>query len=92
MMDTLDDKTLIRKTLVTVAAMLGALVLVVGSLSLVALLIVGRATEPSSAAKEDVAPLRPATTAPVPMNGLAPAQDPASRGGVPRNVAKPNQI
>jgi len=42
----MENRALIRRTLITVGAMVGACVLVVGSLALVATLIVGRAVAP----------------------------------------------
>jgi hypothetical protein len=93
-MDGMDDKTLLRKTLLTVAAMVGACVFVVGSLSLVALLVVGRATSTSKgddgAGQIDRSQVH-GTPSPTPVNGATPAQDPASRPTL-KSVPKPNQI
>jgi hypothetical protein len=43
---TIDNRTLLRKTLVTMSAMVGGCVLVVGTITLVAVVIVGRAASP----------------------------------------------
>ena len=48
-MEALEGGPLVKKTLVTVAAMVGACVLVVGTISLLALLVVGRAVRPADA-------------------------------------------
>ncbi len=83
-MDSDDDKTLIKKTLLTVAAMVGACVVVVGSLSLLVLLVVGRATKAPDA--EDRTPvLSPAGNSDSPSR---PAAAPSSL----QRPAKPSQI
>jgi|HubBroStandDraft_6_1064221.scaffolds.fasta_scaffold590334_1 hypothetical protein len=46
---TIDNQALLRKTLVTMAAMVGACVVIVGGLTLVAVTIVGHAVSPPSA-------------------------------------------
>lgn len=80
-MDSVDDKTLIRKTLLMVAAMVGACVFVVGSISLVALLVVGRATKPQADDTQVNAPQ---------LN--APTQDPRAPQPNVKPPQKPSQI
>lgn len=78
-MEAVDDKTLIKRTLLTVAAMVGACVVIVGSLSLFAVLVVGRATRAPEV--EDRTPV------------MAPgAADPNARPAPPKASAKPSQI
>lgn len=83
-MDADDDKTLFKKTLLTVAAMVGACVVVVGSLSLLVLLVVGRATKAPDA--EDHTPVLAPTG-----NGAAPRALPAAPTA-PKAPVKSNQI
>jgi hypothetical protein len=51
MMQTLETGSLAKRTLIAVGAMVGACVVVVGTLSLIALLVVGRAVGPVDADK-----------------------------------------
>ena len=72
MVDTsIENATLVRRTLVTAGAMVGACVAVVGTLTLIAVLIVGHSIGPSSPA-EISAPTGAARTAPAtPVAGPA---------------------
>lgn len=69
--NTIDNRTLLRRTLVTMGAMVGACVIVVGTITLAAVLVVGRASSPRS----DVEPSGGAGTLVPPSNihGIAPA-------------------
>jgi hypothetical protein len=85
-MESMDDKPLLKKTLLTVAAMVGACVVIVGSFSLIALLVVGRATRPP--ATDDSTPVLAPTG-----NSDSPARNfPSSPPSPPKAPAKSNQI
>ena len=77
-MDSQSDSPLLKRTLLMVSAMVGACVVFVGTLCLVALLIVGKAVGPSSSSASsegDVAPAlnaKPGPGAPGPNGGKAP--------------------
>jgi hypothetical protein len=73
------NDSLLRRTLVTTGAMVGACVLFVGTLSLIAALVVGHAVEPSSSSSEgpvlvNADKLHGAATPPKPPSNVAPAK------------------
>jgi hypothetical protein len=62
----IDNRTLLRRTLITMGAMVGACVLLVGTLTLVAVFAVGRATphESDTSAEPTAAQAKPAALTP----------------------------
>jgi hypothetical protein len=76
--NTIDNRTLLRRTLVTMTAMVGGCVVVVGTITLVAVSIVGHASSPRSETEQNgggSAGLVPAANVhgTVPGSKLAPA-------------------
>ena len=73
----LDNQTLIKRTLVTAGAMLGACVVVVGSIALVASIVVSHAVSPGGDTASDEPVIVPAGN----VHGTVPGAPPA--GGRP---------
>jgi hypothetical protein len=80
-----DDRSLLKKTLMTMAAMVGALVVLVGSICLIALLVVGKAVQPAGAGDDK----SPATVSPEQMGGKPASPEPsAPKPGVSPKVMR----
>jgi hypothetical protein len=76
----LDNRTLYRRTLITAGAMVGACVLFVGSLTLIAWSAVGRAVVLDSEAQSDAGAAVPVGSA-RPMRAIVPAPNASSSTG-----------
>jgi hypothetical protein len=75
--NTIDNRTLIKRTLVTMGAMVGACVVVVGAISLVAAVVVGHVVAPPGEAEHSVSGgLVPASN----VHGIAPGAKPFPPG------------
>ncbi len=76
----IDNRTLVRRTLITVGAMVGSCVVVVGTITLVAAMVVGRAVSPPGESETSGGPtLVPAAN----VHGL-PGAKPVPPAGGPR--------
>jgi hypothetical protein len=68
---TLDNQTLMKRTLVTMGIMVGGCAVIVGTLTLVASAIAGHAAEPADSADAGGATTPPAATPVRPGSGIA---------------------
>jgi hypothetical protein len=64
----IDNRTLLRRTLVTMGAMVGACVLLVGTLTLIAVVVVGRAASHDAEAVSDTPSAQASPAAGVPAH------------------------
>ena len=71
-MESQSDAPLLKRTLLMFSAMVGACVVFVGTLCLVALLIVGKAVGPSSSSASSEGDVAPATNAKPAPGGMVP--------------------
>jgi hypothetical protein len=81
-----DDRSLLKKTLMTMAAMVGACVVLVGSICLIALLVVGKAVQPAGAGDDK----SPGAVAPENVGGKPASTEPAKPSSPSKAMRQPS--